>query len=330
MQRAFVTGGSGFLGRTLVSELRRRNVDVRALARSKSSAATVAAAGAEPIHGDLDDLHALRTGMRGCDVVFHAAAIVDEWGPATLFDRVNVVGTENVLAAAQDAGVRRFVHVSTEAVLAGSAPLVHVDETFPRPAAPYGRYARTKGLAEERVVAANRGGFSTVVIRPRFVWGKGDTSVLPKVVAAVRAGTFRWIDGGRYLTSATHVRNACEGLMLAAERGRGGEIYFVTDGPPVEFRKFLTALLETQHANPGHRSLPRRLAQAIAVSAEAIWTALRLQTRPPATRLSVKMMGEEVTLNDAKARRELSYLGCVTFEDGVRDMTDSAPISASS
>ena len=323
MTLAFVTGGSGFVGRSLIAMLRSGGVGVRALARSASAEAEVRSRGSDPVRGDLDDVEAMRAGMTGCDVVFHAAAIVDEWGDERQFERVNVRGTANVLEAARAAGVPRVVHVSTEAVLAGPAPLVRVDESMPRPAQPYGPYPRTKGLAEDAVLAANAPGFATIIVRPRFVWGKGDTSVLPKVVAAVRAGRFRWIDGGRYLTSTTHVRNVCEGLILAAERGRGGQIYFVTDGAPMEFRTFLSGLLDTQNVTPGNRSLPRGLAQTVANVVERIWTVFGLKAAPPVTRMAVKMIGEEVTIDDSKARRELGYQGLVSVEEGLREMRSS-------
>lgn len=323
MRQAFISGGSGFVGRNLIAALREKGVAVRCLARSTSSSQTVREAGAEPVSGDLDDGKALREGMKGCDTVFHTAAIVKDWGDVEEFHHVNVQGTENVLAAARDAGVLCLVHVSTEAVLAGPSPLVRVDESLPRPREPYGPYSRTKGLAEERVIAANSATLRTVVVRPRFIWGKGDTSVLPQLVAAVRAGRFRWISGGHYLTSATHVSNVCEALILAAERGRGGEIYFATDGPPVEFRKFITALLETQGVTPGRRSLPRGFAFTLAGIVESIWNSFHIKAAPPITRMVVKMMGEEVTLSDSKARQELGYSGQISFEEGIRRMRES-------
>ena len=323
MKQAFVSGGSGFLGRSLIAELRDRGVAVRALARSAVAEDAVRAAGADPVRGDLDDRRALEAGAAGCDAVFHTAAIVADWGDLRLFERVNVAGTEQMLAAARGAGVPRFVHVSTEAVLAGPDPIRNATEDAPKPRDPYGPYARTKSIAEERVCAANAPGFATVVVRPRFVWGKGDTSVLPKLVAAVRAGRFRWIDNGNYLSSATHVRNAVEGLILAAERGRPGEIYFVTDGPPVLFRTFITGMLESQGVSPGRRSLPRSVAWRIAGVVEAIWGTFGLRANPPISRMVVKMLGEEVTIDDSKARRELGYTGQVSFDDGIRGMRTS-------
>ncbi len=98
------------------------------------------------------------------------------------------------------------MHVGTEAVLADGEPIVRADETRPYPERPAGPYPISKGQAERAVIAANRlGELETVAIRPRFIWGKGDTSVLPELVEAVRKGRFAWIDGGHYLTSTCHV-----------------------------------------------------------------------------------------------------------------------------
>ena len=93
-------------------------------------------------------------------------------------------------------------------------------------------------------------------MRPRFVWGKGDTTLLPEMVKTVEAGKFAWIGGGLNVTDTAHVDNVVEGLVLAAEKGRPGEAYFVTDGEPVVFREFVTAMLETQGVEPPDRSLP--------------------------------------------------------------------------
>jgi len=320
MMRAFVTGGSGFVGRNLIALLKSRGDVVCALARSDAAIKTVRQLGAEPVHGDLDNAEALRNGMSGCDVVFHSAAKVEDWGRYEDFYRANVIGTENMLQAARAAGVRKFVHVSTEAVLAGGPPIRNADETWPRAKNPLGLYPLTKGLAEERVLATNSPELTTVIVRPRFIWGKDDTSLLPQIIQAVQKGQFMWIGGGRYLTSTCHVRNVCEGSLLAAERGRGGEIYFLTDGKSIEFRNFITALLKTQNIDPGNRSVPLWLARMFARVSETIWRELHLNSRPPITKTAVCLIGEEVTVNDAKARRELGYAGKVSIEEGLAEM----------
>lgn len=320
MTTSFVTGGSGFVGRNLITALRARGDSVRALARSERAADTVRALGAEPVMGDLQDTAVLATGMRGADAVFHAAALAAEWGDPEDFDRINVLGTESVLAAARTAGVPRLVHVSTEAVLLDGSPLVDVDEARPRPARPLPRYPRTKAEAEARVLAANGNGLETVVARPRLIWGAGDTSVLPQIVKAVRDGRFMWIGGGRHLTSTCHVANVCEGLLLAADKGRPGEIYFLTDGEPVELRSFLGAMLATQGVTVPDKTLPFGLALTVARLCEPVWQGLRLQSPPPITRMVVYLLGREVTVNDAKARRELGYRGLVGRDAGLAAM----------
>jgi nucleoside-diphosphate-sugar epimerase len=321
---AFVTGGSGFVGRALIGELRARGQEVRALARSEAAKKAVREAGAEPVAGDLDDAAALREGMAGCDVVYHSAAYVKQWGPREDFFRVNVAGTQTALEQARAAGVKTFVHVSTEAVLAGERPIINADETAPLAEHPAGLYPLTKGLAEEAVLAANSPALKTVIVRPRFIWGKGDTTVLPVLVESVNSGVFRWMDGGRHLTSTCHVRNVCEGMILAAERGRGGNIYFLTDGPPVVLREFLSALLETRGVKPPEGSVPSWLVRGLARALEAMWEPLGIEMDPPITYTAVKLMGEEVTVNDAKARRELGYVGRVTREEGLRELASES------
>jgi nucleoside-diphosphate-sugar epimerase len=321
----FVTGGSGFLGRNLIAALVARGDGVRALARSEASMAAVRAAGAEPVRGDLDDVEAMTRGMSGCEVAYHAAADVAQFGDVARIAHVNVGGTERVIAAARAAGVGRLVHVSTEAVLVGrGSRLVRVDETRPRPRHPIGVYPLTKGMAEERVLAANSPSLTTVIARPRFIWGAGDTSVLPVLVDAVRTGKFRWIGGGRHLTSTCHVKNVCAGLIACAERGRGGEIYFLTDGEPIEVRAFLTELLATQGVTPSSSAIPFWVARAAAFGAEATWRLLRKKGEPPVTRSAVRLIGDEVTVDDSKARRELGYAPVITREAGLAEMRSQA------
>lgn len=317
MRTVFVTGGSGFVGRNLIRHLRVRGDTVRALVRSDSAAQLVGALGAEPVCGDLDDVVALTAGMRGCTVVFHSAALVTEWGPKAEFERINVEGTRHAIEAARAAGVPVFVHVSTEAVLADGTPIIDADETRPLPEHPLPRYPASKAAAERLVATANDAALRTVILRPRLIWGNDDSSVLSQLEHAVNAGRYMWIDGGRYPTSTCHVDNLCEALLLAAEHGRGGEAYFVTDGAPVELREFFTAMLRTRGVDAGERCVPRGVALALATVGETVWDLFGLRTPPPATRMAVRLIGETVTVNDAKARRELGYVGRVTREQGL-------------
>lgn len=319
MQRAFVTGGSGFVGRNLLEVLQGLSVPTVALARSDAAAAACAGRGARVVRGDLDDIDVLAAAMSGCDVVFHCAAHVLEWDDPAVYQRVNVDGTAHVLSAAIRAGVARIVHVSTEAVLVGGGPIVQVDETRPLPEHPLPMYPASKAAAE-RLLRAAADQMDVVIVRPRFIWGAGDTSVLPLMVDAVRKGQFRWIAGGRYKTSTCHVRNVVEGMILAAQRGRRGETYFLTDGQPVELRGFVRDLLASQGVDPGAGTIPRGLAQTLAAAGEALARLRGYRWKPPVTRVTLKLMGEEVTVIDSKARIELGYVGYVTPVEGLAEM----------
>ncbi len=322
MTTAFVTGGSGFVGNRLIRELRSRGDAVVALARSDESARKVERAGAQVVRGDLGDPEALRDDTREADVVFHAAAKVDEWGRPAEFERVNVEGTKNVLWAAKHAGVARVVHVSTEAVLLDGGSLVDADETTPYARRPLGWYARTKRDAEREVLAANGKDLETVVVRPRFVWGPGDTTLLPRFTDAVRTGRFRWIGDGRHLTSTTHVANAVHGLLLAADRGRPGEAYFVTDGPPVEFQEMVTRLLATVGLAPPERRIGRRAARFLAAVSEGTWMLVNAKRPPPVTRAAVAVLSQPCTLSDEKARRELGYEPVIDVDRGLEELAE--------
>ena len=316
----FVTGGSGFIGGRLIRRLVADGRRVRGLARSDDAAEKVAGAGAEPVGGDLSDPAALRAGAEGCELAFHAAASVLEWGPREEFVRANVDGTERVLDACREAGVRRLVHVGTEAATMAGQPLVKIDETAPLRPDSKADYCATKALAEQAVRAANGDRLQTVAVRPRLVWGEGDTTILPGVVEAVRAGRFRWIAGGRHETSTTHVDNVVQGLVLGAEQGRPGEAYFVTDGDPVVFRDFITELVGTQGVEIPDKGLPKGVAGAVAAGSEAVFRTLRLKGAPPLTRMAYWLSALECTIDISKAREELGYAPVRTIEDGMAEL----------
>jgi nucleoside-diphosphate-sugar epimerase len=319
-ETAFVTGGSGFIGGKLVERLVGEGRQVRALARSDAAAARVQSLGAEPVRGDLGDRASLATGAAGTTVAFHLAAHLGEWGPWEDFERGNVEGTANALAGCAEAGVRRFVHCGTEAALMAGEPLVHVDETAPlRPDSP-APYSASKAQAELAVRAANRDGFETVALRPRFVWGKGDTTLLPGMVELVEKGKFAWVGGGRNITDTAHVDNVVEGLILAAEKGKPGESYFLTDDEPVVFREFVSAMLRTQGAEPPDRSLPAWTAKPMARICETAWKLLPLKGEPPMTSFRAWILTQECTIDIAKAKSELGYAPIVSREQGLTAM----------
>jgi nucleoside-diphosphate-sugar epimerase len=152
------------------------------------------------------------------------------------------------------------------------------------------------------------------------VWGKGDTSLLPRIIDMTKSGKFAWIGGGGQLTATTHIDNTVEGLVLGAERGKPGGVYFVTDGDPVVFREFVSELIRTQGVNPPTRTVPLGLARAVAAAGEEAWKLLKRGGSPPLTRFTVWVSALECTIDDSLARSELGYREVKTREQGFEEM----------
>ncbi len=321
-----VTGASGYLGRNIVREFLARGHNVRGLTRSDASSDLIRQLGAEPVRGDIMDRASLYAAMNGAIALVHAAADTHHGRPTTAQERTNLEGTQNVYDAARAAGVRRAVHISTEAVLVDGRPIMNADETWPIPEKLAGGYSRTKAGAERVALAANGNGMDVIVIRPRFVWGRDDTTALPQLVAAFNSGKLVWFDGGEYLTSTTHIANVVEGVRLCLEKGRGGEVYFVTDAEDIAFRPWVTALLATQGIDAsGVKNVPRGLMNFIVNAGELLVNLTGGALSGPLGRQEYATVGNTVTLNIAKARQELGYTPVISRTAGLAElMTESA------
>lgn len=314
----FLTGGSGFLGGQLISVLG-KNEEVRALARSDTALAAVKARGAVGVRGDLDDLKEATEAMKGCRVLYHCAALAKDWGPRAEFLKANVDGVRNVLAAARAAGVNRVVHVSTEAIFATGKPLVKLNERTPRPKNPVGLYPETKGMSEDVVNEAVAAGQDVVIVRPRLIWGKGDTSLVPVLVKSVKDGDFAWVGGGKHLTSTCHVKNVIEGMRLAAEKGQKGAVYFLADEEgPTEFKGFITRMLTAAGAPPKEKTLPFSIAWMVATGAEMF--ARISGGHPMVTRTGLALSAVEVTVEIDRAQKELGFKSVISREAGLAEL----------
>ncbi|HTN59950.1 MAG TPA: NAD-dependent epimerase/dehydratase family protein [Devosia sp.] len=319
-EKLFITGGSGYVGRNLIRHFVAKGWQVIALARTEAAADRVAALGAEPRSGDLLSAD-LASAMAGCSMLVHAAADTDHGYGTAAQAETNVAGTGNILSAARQAGIARCVYISTESVLLDGQPLVNATERHPFPKHPAGSYSRTKAEAERLALSCNSDGFSVVAIRPRFVWGRDDTTALPHLLSAVKSGQFAWIDGGHYASSSTHIANLCAGVDLSLTGARGGEVYFITDGAPVEFRALITRLLATQGVDVPDKTVPRRLLRAMAVVGDILARWSRGRVKLPITMQEFATSAVEVTLDITKARTELGYRPVMTIEQGMAELS---------
>jgi nucleoside-diphosphate-sugar epimerase len=314
----FVTGGSGFIGRTLIPALLADGFQVRALARSERAASILTELGAAAVPGDLCDEDALTNAMTGCDLAVHAAAArMEQGGPAADYYPDNVTGTHTMLTASQNAGVHRFVSIGAAMCLLGGKPIVNADESWPLNQPRYSGYAVTKTLADQAVRAANRPGFATCVIRPGWVWGPGDPQ-LDAIAAAAHAGKMMLIDRGMHPLVTSHVDNVAHAVALALRHtDTGGQAYYVFDNDITTAGEFLTRLLATRGLPAPNRSIPYPIARTIAAALEVGWRWLRRTGPPPISRLLVELNGRPFLVDDRKARTELGYQPVTSRDEGI-------------
>jgi len=315
--KIFITGASGFVGGAVTQALVADH-HVFAMARSDRSAERVERLGAIAIRSDLATISA--ADLPQVDLVIHAAARAEEWGSYNAFYQANVEGTRNILKAAREGGVLRFIHVGTEAAMYEGQDLENIDESYPYALESSFPYAKTKALAEQLVLAANAPDFQTLSIRPRLVWGPGDQTVLPAVTDMLSKGAFAWVNHGQALTSTTHIDNLVHAIVLAMDNGKGGEAYFVSDNEALSYKAFLTQLVATQGLVVPEKNVPAGVLKVLAWLAEKSWAAFRVQSKPPLSRMAAAMLASTCTLNISKAQRELGYSPVKTLAQGFEEM----------
>lgn len=321
----FITGASGFVGGAAARRLIADGHSVRAMSRSAKSDAVIAAIGATPVRCSLDDVTADH--IAPSEIVLHSAAHVEAWGTPDAWDRINVGGTKRMLEAARRAGAQRFIHIGTEAALCHGQHLRGVDETYPLAFdSPY-PYCRTKALAEQAVRDANAAGFTTLVLRPRFIWGPGDQTLLPVILKMAKQGKWMWIDGGRVQTSTTYIDNLVAGIVLSLTRGTGGEAYFILDDGQRSMHEIVSAMVRTTGLELPSRSIPSWVADGVSAVCELLWRGLRLKGDPLLTRHAAMVMARDCVLIGDKARRELGYVPPFTVEAGLAKMKANARFS---
>ncbi|MFD9822998.1 NAD-dependent epimerase/dehydratase family protein [Streptomyces violascens] len=247
--RVLVTGASGFLGSHIVDACIRAGDRVRVLVRKQSDLSHLQTVlpGLEFVQGDLRDGESLQHAVQGIEAVHHSAARVTDHGTRAQFWDENVSGTQRLMAAALEAGVRRFVFISGPCALVepqdGYELAVTESESFPSRHLSF--HSETKAVAECRVLAASRPSFTTVALRPCSVWGPRDhAGFLPQLLTAMITGYLPDLSGGRRVyRSLCYCENVAEACVRAARaHGVGGKAYFITDGEPVEMWSTLTAL----------------------------------------------------------------------------------------
>lgn len=225
MTHVFVTGGTGFLGRHLVPTLCQAGYHVRVLTRTPERHRWLHdLPRVELIEGDLRDAALVMQAVQGCQRVVHAAGLFSMWHAAGDFDATNVIGTENVLNAAQAARVERVVYVSTIAVIGKPMAGRIIDEQHP--VSPDDPYQASKWQAEQVVFRAIQQGLPALIVRPGAFYGPlGDYAFNRLFFTDPMRGLIMQMNGGRNIIFPVYIGDVADGIRLALERGRLGEIY---------------------------------------------------------------------------------------------------------
>jgi len=300
--RALVTGGGGFIGRSLVRRLVASGIDVRAIARSERSAARLRELGVEVIVGDLLDASALTEALRGCEVAYHLAGdyrVGIRGSDRPAMEAANITATERLLEASTATGVARIVHVSTINAFGDTGYRV-VDETYERPR-PYryvSFYDETKHRAHLAVRQRIDAGAPVMIAMPGGVYGPGDHSSLGGQLREAADGRLRALTFGDAGLNMAHVEDIAAGIALVGERGRIGESY-VLGGELTT----LAELVRRVSAICGHRP-PRVATPTWMLRAVGPLTG---RIGPDVGELVRASAGVTYWASDAKARRELGY-----------------------
>jgi len=314
MSTYLVTGASGFVGAALTQRLRRDGHTVRTLLRADAKAPEPERDPAFEVHrASLGDPDALAQAARGVDVLYHCAAENSPRAAAQAFAWINVAGTENVLNAAREAGVRRVVHLScTDAALANRDRLSW-KETQQLGDEPLDALSRSKLLAEELALHANRGALQVCVIRPAWVWGPGDRRTLPALCREDARGGVRLCGDGSNLVPTVHIDNLVSALLLAASSPRApGNAYHVLDGDVLSASEFFDQLCKSL-------GLRRPVRGSYTLAYAQAWLRERFGL-PGLARADVVRRGRSALFDGVAAVHDLGYEPKISVERGMAEL----------
>ncbi len=321
---ALVTGGGGFLGGAIVRALVARGDTVRSVSRGHYP--KLDALGVESFQMDLSTSPELDQALKDVDVIFHVAAKAGVWGRREDYVAANVTATENLLRAAREVGVSRFVYTSSPSVTFDGGDHEGVgEEDCPYPERYMSFYPETKALAERLVLAANGADLATTALRPHLIWGPGDPHLVPRVVARQREGKLRRVGSGENKVALTHVQNAAAAHILAADalsRGsaNAGNAYFITDGEPVVLWDWIGCVLVGVGLEPVLKCVSAGTAKRLGATLEWAWRTFGKAGEPPMTRFVAAQLSTSHWYDLSAAKADFGYEPTVDVDAAMEEM----------
>lgn len=315
--KALITGATGFLGGALTRRVKSMGWDVTALGRNASKRGQFESEGIRALQIDLKDKNALADACKNQEIVFHCAALPSPWGNFELFYQANVIGTRNVIRGCEEHKVKRLVYVSTPSLYFDYKSRVNVIETDALPE-PVSNYAATKILAEQELDEAFARGLATIAIRPRALFGPGDTVIFPRLIPRLQSGRLPILGDGENIVDLTYIENVVDALLLCAESPANtlGKKYNISNGEPVKIWKLIERICDELDLPHLTRKISYQTANAAATVLELLYTLIPMRPEPPLTRISVSMMANNTTLDISSAKNELGYQPKVSIDEG--------------
>ena len=314
-----VTGATGLVGSHVVEQAAQRGWRVRALVRPSADVNFLSRLNVELVHGDLDQPDSLKSACDGVTIVIHCAAKVGDWGRTEEYRRINVTGTQTLMEAAlATKTLKRWVQISSLGVYEGKDHYGTDEATAPCTTGIDG-YTLTKVESELLVCDYIRDRkLPAVVLRPGFIYGPRDRTVLPKLTERLRSGKFAFLGSPDKLMNNTFVGNLCEAIWLAIERDNiVGEVFNIRDPRAVTKREFIDTVCDAAGITRPTKIVPLPIAKFLAKAMETTWKLLGKKDAPLLNNARIKFLGLNLDYCIDKAVRQLGYAPSADFRDAM-------------
>ena len=309
-----VTGASGYIGSNLIKKMSERGMRTRALVRHTSNTQGLSQLkNIEICYGDVRDVSSLERAVRGCDMVFHLAACVEDWGAYRTFYEVNYLGTKNILRASKEAKVNKFIYISSIGVLDLSRSGVIREDH------PYGHfsgyYCRSKAEAE-KLIKKSSDLISTLIIRAPAVYGPEDFLFTWKALNLARMHLLFVIDRGKGIFPYVYIDNLIEAILLAShEEKAAGEIFNLADATNTTAREFLNHFNHIVRKKDIRISLPYPVAWKLTFLLDIF---NKLTGKPPLLSwTALEFLTLSCQFDISKAKERLGYEPSVSLQEGM-------------